>query len=217
VPNIASFFTATDNSLQAATQTIGWGSRGAQVGLQVILGPTRPRDGEPVSSAELSAVIETARCESECVVVDVPSLTPPATSPWTRTPLKHATDIVLVMAPTVTGISAAVEALSTLSEIPTAGRVSVLLNQRAPGGAFSTREFRAAVESIWRGCPEVTRVGFVPELPGSMNEGQMPDSDILGDSLKAMGDFIGLPGPEPAAPRGRKGFSLGRLRISLGG
>ena len=63
----------------------------------------------------------------------------------------------------------------------------------------------------------MTRVGFVPELPGSMNEGQMPDSDILGDSLKAMGDFIGLPGPEPAAPRGRKGFSLGRLRISLGG
>jgi hypothetical protein len=76
VPNIASFFTATDNSLQAATQTIGWGSRGAQVGLQVILGPTRPRDGEPVSASS-------STCRPSPRQLQVPGPAPPSSTPPT--------------------------------------------------------------------------------------------------------------------------------------
>jgi MinD-like ATPase involved in chromosome partitioning or flagellar assembly len=209
VPNINSFFTANDRKLQAASQRIGWGAQAAPVGMHVILGPARPCDGE-ISAEQLSAVIEAARGAYSFTAVDMPSLTPGGTV-WSVLPLKHATDIVLVMAPTVTGISATVEALVILRDVAAPGRVHVALNQRFPSGAFAPRDFRAGVEAVWGSCPDVTKVGFVDGLPGSMNEGEIPDSDILGGALGEIGEFAGLPASPTQPGEGRKRFSLGRL------
>jgi hypothetical protein len=216
IPNISSFFTAKDRHLQAASQRVGWGTQADPVSMNVILGPARPCDGA-VTLDQLSAVIETARGACSCTVVDVPSLTPGG-SVWSMLPLQYATDIVLVMAPTVTGVAATVEALATLQDLPAPGRVHIALNQRFPKGAFSTKDFRAGVEAVWRACPDVTRVGFVEDLPGSMNEAEIPDSDILGNALDALGEFAGLPASPVSPDGGRKRFDLGRLgrlRVSL--
>ncbi|MBN2258696.1 MAG: hypothetical protein JW704_12920, partial [Anaerolineaceae bacterium] len=115
VPNVESFFTVQKDRLQAAMQRVGWGGQSNRVGMQVILGPARPRDGK-ITKEQLSSVIEAARAAYPIVVVDVPSL-PPGGNPWSMEPLRHATDIVLVMAPILTGISATVEALATLDEL----------------------------------------------------------------------------------------------------
>jgi MinD-like ATPase involved in chromosome partitioning or flagellar assembly len=216
VPNISSFFTAKDRQLQAASQRVGWGSQTAPVDMRVILGLARPCDGV-VTLDQLATVIEAACGAYPFAVVDVPSLTPGG-SVWSMLPLQYATDIVLVMPPTVTGVAATIEALTTLRELPAPGRVHIVLNQRFPKGSFATKDFRAGVEAVWRSCPDVTRVGFVDDLPGSMNEGEIPDSDILGGALDKLGEFAGLPASPTQPEEGRKRFSLGklgRLRITM--
>lgn len=209
VPNINSFFTAKGRKLQASCQRIGWGAHAAPVGMHVVLGPARPCDGR-VTLDQLSTVLEAACGAYSFTVVDTPSLTPGGTV-WSIAPLRHATDIVLVMAPTVTGIAATVEALATLRDVPAPGRVHIALNQRFPNGAFAPRDFRAGVEAIWGSCPDVTKVGFVDGLPGSMNEGEIPDSDILGGALGEIGEFAGLPASPTPPDAERKRFSLGKL------
>jgi MinD-like ATPase involved in chromosome partitioning or flagellar assembly len=213
VPNIASFFTASEKRLEAATQRIGWGEQNERVGMHVMLGPARPRDGV-IEPGQLSSVIEAARAAYPVVVVDVPSL-PPGGNPWAMVPLQHATDVMLVEAPTVMGISATVEVLAILHELSLSSRVHLALNQRFPSGAFTSRDFRAGVEAVWRSCPDVTRVGFVQDLPGSMNGGEIPDSDILGDALESLGELAGLPAPSTSTNERAGGFSLGKLRIIM--
>jgi MinD-like ATPase involved in chromosome partitioning or flagellar assembly len=213
VPNVASFFTAQENSLAAATQRIEWGAQDRRVGMGVMLGPARPSDGV-IEPDQLSLPIEAACTAYPLVVIDVPSL-PPGGNPWTMVPLRHATDIILVMAPTVTGISATVEALATIDKIGASGRVHLVLNHRFPSGAFGSKDFRAGVEAVWQSCPKVTRIGFVADLPGSMNRGEIPDSDIFGDGLGALGELAGLPAPPTSTTEKAGGFSLGKLRITM--
>ena len=216
VPNIVSYFTVRGQKLQVAVQRIEWRASGSRVGMQVMLGPARPRDGV-VTPEQLSLVIEAARTAYPFVVVDVPSL-PPGGNPWSMVPLRHATDIILVVAPLLTGISATVEALVSLEELSAAGRTHLVLNQRFPSGALGSRDFQAGVEAVWRSCPEMTRVGFVQTLPGSMNKGEVLDGDILGDGLKALGELAGLPASSITSDKGRRRFSLsnlGKLRITV--
>jgi MinD-like ATPase involved in chromosome partitioning or flagellar assembly len=213
VPNVASFLTARGDRLAAATQRIGWGAQNGRTSMHVMLGPARPSDGV-IEPGQLSVLIEAARAAYPFVVIDVPSL-PPGGNPWTMVPLQHATDIMLVMAPTVTGISATVEALVTLDTIGASGGVHLVLNQRFPSGAFGSKDFRAGVEAMWQSCPEVTRIGFVADLPGSMNRGEIPDSDILGDGLGSLGELAGLPALPASTGEGARGFGLGKLRITM--
>jgi MinD-like ATPase involved in chromosome partitioning or flagellar assembly len=216
VPNIESYFTVREQKLRAAVQRVEWRASGSRVGMQVMLGPARPRDGV-VTPEQLSLAIEAARAAYPFVVVDVPSL-PPGGNPWSMVPLQHATDIILVMAPILTGISAAIEALVTLEELSAEGRAHLVLNQRFPSGALGSRDFQAGVEATWRSCPDVTRVSFAQALPGSMNQGEIPDNDILGDGLKALGELAGLPASSTLPDKGRKRFSLsdlGKLRITI--
>jgi MinD-like ATPase involved in chromosome partitioning or flagellar assembly len=215
-PNIRAYFTVREQKLQSAVQRIEWRASGSRAGMQVMLGPVRPRDGV-IAPEQLSLVIEAACAAYPFVVVDVPSL-PPGGNPWAMVPLQHATDIILVMAPILPGISATIEALVTLEELSAAGRTHLVLNQRFPSGALGARDFQAGVEAVWRSCPDVTRVGFVQALPGSMNTGEIPDDDILGDGLNTLGELMGLPALSTLPDKGRKRFSLGdlgKLRITI--
>jgi hypothetical protein len=180
VPNVTDFFEA--GSLKSAEQKVGWGSMA--VGLRVILGPARPRDGIVVQE-QMDAFLATVRATYAFCLCDLPVLSP-GRSVWVSEPLRQATDVVLVMTPTIAGVSATVEALATLHDVRAntcseVDRVYIILNRRLAGG-LAAQDFVDGVTGLWGKCPAlVAELDASPNVSSALERGGLPDA-VLGTS-----------------------------------
>jgi len=203
IPNVMDFAGSQlqRQDLSKAERSVVWGDGRDAPALRVLLGPARPREGK-LDRKQIGQVIEAVRAAHTLVIVDLPPLVPGG-NPWSLEPLLHATDVVLVMAPTVAGVSAAVESLATLRDLGAAANVHLLLNRRLPGG-LPAREFCDGVEQVWGACPPVVaEVPFLPEMPAIAGRGELPNLVLgdtpLGKAVAACGEAAaGLPRPVTA-------------------
>jgi MinD-like ATPase involved in chromosome partitioning or flagellar assembly len=228
VPNVTTF--ARSGKLPAAEQGVSWQREdGEPAVLRVLLGPARPRDGV-LEREDLQTVLEAVRSSHELVILDLPPLVPGGNL-WTLEPLRCASDVVLVMAPTVAGVAATVEALATLRDVQAPGRAHLALNRRSAGG-LSTADFTAAVADLWGSCPQVAaEIPPLADLVDCLDRGELPDlvSDPspLARPLAALGEAaVGLITPAgetapaqaeheggPAAGPKREGRRIGLRRL----
>jgi MinD-like ATPase involved in chromosome partitioning or flagellar assembly len=200
MPNVMDFAQSKlqRQDLLRTERSVVWSDGHDTPALRVLLGPTRPREGK-LDRKQIGQVIEAVRAAHTLVIVDLPPLVPGGNA-WSLEPLLHATDVVLVMAPTVAGVSAAVESLATLHDLGVAATVHLLLNRRLPGG-LPAREFCDGVEQVWGTCPPVVaEVPFLPEMPALTSRGELPNLVLgdtpLGKAIAACGEVaVGLPRP----------------------
>jgi MinD-like ATPase involved in chromosome partitioning or flagellar assembly len=237
VPNIMAFLSPDEEEKGATAEQVV--TCGQEAAFRVVLGPARSRDGL-VERGRIKALVRAIQASCELVVIDLPPLTPGG-SPWVLEPLKQATDVMLVMPPTVAGIAATMEALMTLEDLGMPGHVHLVLNHRSAGFTLRPKEFRAGVIAVLQYCPDVVaEVKFVSQLPGLMAQGELPASKVLTQMVSPLAKAVGLPKSNPDADaaatrptsgrgragRGRdkgegkppgSGLELGRLKVRLTG
>jgi hypothetical protein len=95
--------------------------------------------------------------------------------------------------------------------------VHLALNRRS-GGTLSARDFAAGVEQLWGNCPPlVAEFATVPDLPGLVERGELPDL-VSGPSawagpLAALGKAaLGLQGETAEAGEEGEGDSMAAPR-----
>ena len=206
VPNVGAFFGTGD--LAKAAQQVGWEGGPA---FPVVLGPARPWEGA-VEQEQVAALVGAAAAAYPLVVADLPAL-PPGGNAWSLEPLRHARNVVLVVAPTSVGVAAAVEGLAALRAVGASGRVVLAVNRRGTSG-LPLREFVEGVRSLWGACPEAVEVPYTPDLAAVMDRGELPDEagSPLWDAVAELAEAaLGLPRPEGAAEADRPRRRLGRL------
>jgi MinD-like ATPase involved in chromosome partitioning or flagellar assembly len=164
-PNASCFF--EDGDLSRAERRINWATE-ARMG--VVLGPPRAEDVAPEAIGEL---MDAARTAHGLVLVDL-AAAPPGGTPWAVEPLRRATDVVLVVPYSSTGVAAAVEALVALRDAAVPGQVHLVLNRIHPGRVRAD-QVRAGIERVWGSCPDVAaRLPNLPRLADALERAELP-------------------------------------------
>jgi MinD-like ATPase involved in chromosome partitioning or flagellar assembly len=164
-PNALGFF--EDGDLGRAERRINWATE-ARMG--VVLGPPR---SEPVAPEAIGELVDAARTAHGLVLVDLPAA-PPGGTPWAVEPLRRATDVVLVVPYSSTGVAAAVEGLVAMRDAAAPGQVHLVLNRTHPGRVRAD-QVRAGIESVWGSCPDVVaRLPNLPRLADALERAELP-------------------------------------------
>jgi hypothetical protein len=164
-PNASCFF--EDGDLGRAERRINWATE-ARMG--VVLGPPR---SEPVAPEAIGELVDAARTAHGLVLLDLPAAPPGGTS-WAVEPLRRATDVVLVVPYSSTGVAAAVEALVAMRDAAAPGQVHLVLNRTHPGRVRAD-QVKAGIERVWGSCPDVvTRLPNLPRLADALERAELP-------------------------------------------
>ncbi len=140
--------------------------------LRILLGPPQPSKA-PADREGLAALIETLRSTFPLVLFDLPPLVP-GWNPWSIDPLVQTDNLVLLIPPTVAGVSAALEAMVVVERLALAASLHLVISRRSPGG-MSRSQVSDAIRRIWGRAPDILAdIPHMHTLPALFDEGGIP-------------------------------------------